>query len=179
MNAFKRILIIPLTIIIIVFLMVIGLNYIKVNLRHFFGIDYMTKDELCEIFQNNYLVFEDSATVLSNDYFDNIGYCSLVKSHSDSGQNVCLKKGIKVVIPNDEKIDKNIKNEINNSDVWIILKKLDFDYIIVEPDGIFFVNRANMGFTTGLLYTELDVSNGVYRCKLEQISKNWYYCVSE
>lgn len=179
MNTFKRILIVGLTIIIIAILIVTGLNYARAKLRHFFGIDYMTDDELCETFRNNQFIFENSANILSKDYFDDIGYCRIEKKHSDSGQNVPLKKRIKIVIPDNKELDKNIKKELNNSDLWVILKKLDFDYIIVDPDGIFFVNRANLGFTIGILYTELDVSDGVYRCEFEEISKNWYLCVSE
>ena len=179
MKASRRYFIVILTIAIIILLIIIGSFQIKPYLRHFFGLDYKTKDEFCEIFQNNYLTFKNAAEILSNDYFDNIGYCSIGKKNNNSGKNIRLKKGIKIVIPTDVELDKNIKKEINDSNIWMILKKWDFDYIIVDPNGIFFVNRANLGFTVGILYCKLDLSKGVYRCKLEQISPNWYYCVSE
>lgn len=150
------------------------------NLRKVLGLDYLSKDEMTELLDEDLELFTQVAEAFDSLQDEGIEYGHIERDMwllSNKCSNYAdLKRGLIVVANpefewNDERITR-----LNNSKPWKVLNKWDIEDIEIYNNSVVFYNRINIIFGICLVYCKDGVPNYEYFYNIKPIRENWYYC---
>lgn len=184
MNYFKKIIFPTLISIVLILVIILG---IKSYISDVLGLNYMEKDELTQVLENNREVFEKASNelmILSENSDKN--YCGQIEKISlhkilMKNKEDFIHMGNKVIIyPNPRTVfNSDLAESIQTNQIEFILKNLEIERIAVYKNYILFFNRTNIKFAVCLAYSENGEPDGEHLYNIEHIKGNWYYCLSE
>ncbi len=140
--------------------------------------DYKSKEELCEILENNIDDFEEAVEILSLDS-DRYWIDVETASHKLFPFVETLFGDYIFVEGNKNILNRQLKKEIRNSRIEFILNKLDFVLVTADSDKICFINRTAIGGAPQIIYSRSgEKPEDLYLRNAELITGNWYYWCS-
>lgn len=158
-----------------IFVLTYAIRYLFDWLTMQLAYDYKSKEELCEILENNIDDFEDAVEILSLDgdrYWIDIE----TASHKLFPFIEALFGDHIFIEGNKNILNRQLKKEIRNSKIEYILNDLDFVIVSADSDKICFINRTAIGGAPQLIYSRTgEKPDDLYLRTAEQITGNWYY----
>ncbi len=180
--------VVTITLLIIVLLLASSFLLLRSALINMFGLDYIGKEALVKLFNENFTTFSDCAKDLTAlNLSINKDETLLIESFFDSriggGANnkyTNLKHWLRLRSKKDIVIEKDDIKRINDSKASEIMKNLDFEYISFGNDWVYFANRSLFRNSAGILYFTGEEPHFVYPGDtLEKLKDNWYYYFNE
>lgn len=165
--------------VILAFIIVLVIYGAARTAKHILGLDYMSKEEMTELFNDNFDIFEDTAAVLS-DINKEIVINKNRSSINDGWDTAKISYGLSITSYDNEYCTEHEINEINQSNISYIMNKLNFLCVNVRDGCVYFTKYSAISFSAGILYIPADKSpkdRELYSA--EQIGDGWYYFTSE
>lgn len=164
---------IMLVLIILILILLCTFWGLKKHISSQLAIDYMNKEEMCNVLKSNIEDFESVVQIFTNNRNHKEFYVKISKVSYD------IPPFLNIFTYNQIKIEANedFENKIKNSRAEYILKNMNFIMITATSDYICFVNRTGIGFSTQLVYSVTGEKPDILMFEeTEHITGNWYYC---